>query len=155
MSAKVYKSEYKNTPYNAEKVFDSLSTFDFLNLVFSTENINRIKGEAGEKASNFHVKKYSVDKESCEFTISPIGTISLVFVDRKASDHIKIKNIKGPLKFNLDIDIQMIDADNCKLQVILSAELNMMMQMMIGKKLDKVVDKIAESLSLIPFDKLD
>ncbi len=154
MGAKVYKSEYKNTPYNAENVFVHLSTFDFLNFVFSTENIERIKGEAGQKASNFHVKKYSVDKESCEFTINPIGTISLVFVDKKAPYHIQIKNIKGPLKFNLDIDIQTIDAASCKLQVVLSAELNMMMQMMIGKKVDKVVDKIAESLSLIPFDKL-
>jgi len=154
MNTKTYQSEYKNIPFNNELVFEKLSNFRFLDFVFSSKNIDKIKAENGGEKSNINVKRYSIDNDACEFTISPIGTIGLVIDKKNSSDFIRIKNVKGPVKFNIELQIEPVDSQKSKIQITLSAELNMMMQMMIGKKVGKIVDKVASSLAQIPFDKL-
>ena len=151
MGLKKYESSVKTIPWSENAVFSVLSNFEVLNFFFSEENIDKMKSQLGDKASKFNIENFTADTDTCEFTVSPIGTIGLEIIERENPKLIKIKNFKGPVSFTLWIQILPKGENECKMRLSLHAELNMMMQMMVGKKLDGGIDQFADGIAKIPF----
>ena len=151
MGLKKYESSIKSIPWSQNSVYTVLSNFEVLNFFFSEENIEKMKSKMGEEASKFKMENFTADSDTCEFTVSPVGTIGLQIVERDSPKLIKIISVKGPVNFTLWIQLLSKSENECKMKLSLHAELNMMMQMMVGNKLDGGIDKFAEGIAQIPF----
>jgi len=145
-------SDIKTINWNNETVYDSLSNLEFLNFLFSPENIDRVKSQLGDKADQFNIENFTADRDSCSFSISPMGTIGFKIVNREAPKAIKMVSEEGgPFKFTFWVQILPIDGYTSKIRLTLHTELNMMTKMMIGGKLKKGINQVADAFSQIPF----
>lgn len=152
MSVQKYVSDVQNINWNNTVVYDSLSNLEFLNVLMSPENMERVKAQLGDKADKFNIENFIADKDSCSFSISPVGTISFKIANREAPKAIKLISDQGsPIEFKLWIQILPVTDTTCKIRLTLHTELNMMMKMMVGSKLKKGINQVAQAFSQIPF----
>jgi len=151
MGVQKYVSDVKILSWSNEIVYDRLSNLEFLNFLFNPENLDRAKQQMGDKADKFNIEDFSADRDSCSFTVSPVGQIGLRIVERKDLKSIKVTNDAGPMDFTIWIQTLPINDFSSKLRLTIHTELNMMMKMMIGKKLKEGINQIAEGFTQIPF----
>ena len=152
MAIQKYESDVKTINWSNQIVYDSLSNLNFLNTMFSPENMNRVKQQLGDKADQFNVEEFTADRNSCHFKISPVGTIGINIINREEPKAIKlISEDGGPIKFTIWIQILPVSQTACKIKLTLHTELNMMMKMMVGSKLKKGINQAADALDKIPF----
>lgn len=145
-------SEVKIINWSNSAVYDSLSNLEFLNFLFSPENIDRVKEQLGENADKINIENFTADRDSCRFTISPVGTIGFNIANREEPKAIKLKSsAESPFSFTIWIQLLPVNENTCKMLLTLHTELNMMMKMMIGNKLKKGVNQIADAFTQIPF----
>lgn len=155
MSVEKYVSEVKSINWSSSTVYEKLSNFETLNLLFNPENLERAKSAMGKEASKFDIEDFSADRDSCSFKVAPIGRLGMAIVDRESGKTVKITG-DGSVPFDLTIWVQLIPQSeyNCKMRLTIHADLNMMMKMMVGKKLKKGVNQIADSIAMIPFGQI-
>ncbi len=152
MSIQKYVSDVKIINWSNTIVYDSLSNLEFLNFLFSPENMERAKQQLGKDADKFNVEEFKADRDSCSFKVSPVGTIGLRIVEREAPKAIKlISDVGSPIAFKLWIQVLPVSENTCKIRLTLHTELNMMMKMMVGKKLTEGINQIAGAFTQIPF----
>jgi len=152
MSTQKYTSDVKILNWSNPIVYNSLSNLEFLNILFSPENMERVKEQMSDKADKIKIDEFSADKDSCSFKISPIGTISFRIVERDEPKLIKLISEDGsPVSFKFWIQILPLNESTCKIKLTLHTELNMMMKMMVGNKLEKGINQIADAFTKIPF----
>lgn len=151
MATQKYVSDVKTLNWSNEIVYDRLSNLEFLNFLFNPENLERAKQQMGDKADKLNIEDFSADRDSCRFTISPVGQIGLRIVERQDLKTIKLTNDAGPMSFTIWIQILPINNVTSKIRLTVHTELNMMMKMMVGKKLKEGVNQIAEGFTQIPF----
>ena len=151
MGVEKYVSDVKTLSWSNEIVYDRLSNLEFLNSLFNPENLERAKQQMGDKADKFNIEDFSADRDSCRFTISPVGQIGLRIVERKDLKSIKIANDAGPMDFTIWIQVLPVNNFSSKLRLTIHTELNMMIKMMIGKKLKEGINQVAEGFTQIPF----
>jgi hypothetical protein len=151
MGLQKYISDVKTINWNNEIVYDRLSNFEFLNQLFNPENLERAKAQMGDKADKINIENFMADRDSCNFTISPIGQIRLRIIEREHPKTIKITNDGGPMEFTIWIQLLPVNNSTSKLRLTIHTELNMMMKMMMGKKLKQGVNQIADAFTQIPF----
>ena len=152
MSIQKYTSDVKTINWNNLIVYDSLSNLEFLNILMSPENMERVKQQLGDKADKFNIEDFSADRDSCSFSISPVGKFSLRIANREKPKAIKLVSEQdSPIGFKFWIQILPINDTSCKIKLTLHTELNMMMKMMVGKKLDNGLNQIADAFTQIPF----
>lgn len=155
MSIQKYVSQVKTINWSNEIVYSKLSDLNTLNKLFNPENIERAKAQLGDKAEKFNLEDFSADSDSCSFTVSPIGRISLRIIEREENKTIKIQSEEGiPMSFTLWIQLLPVNEYSSKTRLTLHADLNMMMKMMLGKKLSAGIDQFAEGLAQVPFGNL-
>ena len=155
MSVQKYVSQVKDINWSKEMVYSKLSDLNTLGKLYNPENIERAKEQLGDKADKFNLEDFSADSDSCSFTVSPIGRISLRIIDREENKTIKIQSEEGiPGSFTLWIQLLPVNENSCKSRLTLHADMNMMMKMMLGKKLSKGIDQFADGLTRIPFGNL-
>ena len=151
MGVQKYVSDIKNLNWSNEIVYDRLSNLEFLNFLFNPDNLEKAKQQMGDKADKLNIEDFSADRDSCRFTISPVGQVGLRITEREELKTIKISNDAGPIDFKIWIQIVPVDNFNSKLRLTIHTELNMMMKMMVGKKLKEGVNQIANGFTQIPF----
>lgn len=152
MAIQKYTSDVKTVNWSNQIVYDSLSNLNFLNTMFSPENMNQAKQQLGDQADKFNVEEFTANRDSCQFKISPVGTIAINIVNREAPKAIKlVSEDGGPIAFTIWIQILPLNETSCKIKLTLHTELNMMMKMMVGNKLKKGINQAADALDKIPF----
>jgi len=151
MGVQKYVSDVRTLSWSNEIVYDRLSNLEFLNFLFNPANLERAKQQLGEKSDKFNIENFSADRDSCRFTISPIGEIGLRIVEREDLKTIKLINDGGPMSFTIWIQVLPVSSVASKLRLTIHTELNMMMKMMVGKKLKEGINQIAEGFTQIPF----
>jgi len=151
MGVQKYVSDVKTLNWSNEIVYDRLSNLEFLNVLFNPANLERAKQQLGEKADKFNIENFSADRDSCRFTISPIGEIGLRIVEREDLKTIKLTNDGGPMSFTIWIQVLPVSSVASKIRLTIHTELNMMMKMMVGKKLKQGINQVAEGFTQIPF----
>jgi carbon monoxide dehydrogenase subunit G len=100
-----------------------------------------------EKLMPEQVTNWTATNDECNFTISGMATIGMKIVEKNPHNHVGITSHgKVPFKFTLDANIEETGAKSCKGQLVMNADLNMMMKMMAEKPLRNFLDMLAEKM---------
>lgn len=93
------------------------------------------------------VEDWSADADTCSFKLKGM-TARLRIVEREENKTIKIQGDDGsPVDFTFWLQLKEVAPYDTRMRVVVHAELNMMMKMLIGKKLQGAVDQIAEAIA--------
>ena len=137
-----FVSEIKTIPHSQEKVYTILSDMN---------NLERIK----DKIPQDKVKEFSFDKDSCSFSVNPIGNVRISIIDREPFKTIKLTADQSPIEINMWIQLIESQGSETKMKLTVKANLNPFMKPMVSKPLQEGVDKIAAILVTVPYDEFD
>ena len=133
-----FVSEIKTISYNEIEVFETLSDLS---------NLERMKDRIPqEKISDF-----SFDKDSCSFSVNPIGKIKFSIIEREPNKTIKFKAEESPIDVTLWVQLKQVDENDTKMKLTVKAELNPFIKPMVSKPIQDGINKIADVLAAIPY----
>ena len=94
------------------------------------------------------VEEWQATEDRCSFKAKGF-TVKLCMEERIAPKQIKIVGDEGgvPIDFAFWIQLQEVAENDTRMRLVLHAELNMMMKMMIGGKLQDALDQIAAGIA--------
>ena len=126
-----YISKQQQILRPAEQIFAAISRFDNLTPALQDK-----------------VEEWQADEEHCSFKAKGF-TVRLRMDERVEPKHIKIVGDEGgvPVAFAFWIQLHKVSDSDTRLRLVLHAELNMMLKMMIGGKLQDALDQVAEGLA--------
>ena len=126
-----YTSKQQQILRPAEEIYAAISRFDRLTPALADR-----------------VEEWQADEEHCSFKAKGF-TVKLRMAERVEPKHVKIVGDEGgvPIDFAFWIQLHKVSDADTRLRLVLHAELNMMMKMMIGSKLQGALDQIAEGLA--------
>ncbi len=126
-----YESKQQQIHHPAERIFPLLSRLDMLTPALQDK-----------------VEEWHADEDSCSFKVKGF-TVKLRIEDRVAPKHVKIVGDEGgvPVDFAFWIQLHEVSPSDTRIRMVLHAELNMMMRMMIGGKIQKGLDQAVEGLA--------
>lgn len=113
----------------AEQIYQVISRFDNLT-----------------PALQGRVDDWEATELTCSFKAKGF-TIRLLMDERVEPKHVKIIGDGVPMDFAFWVQLHTVDTNDTRLRLVLHAELNMMMKMMIGSKLQQALDQIADGIA--------
>ncbi|MBR5820866.1 MAG: polyketide cyclase [Alistipes sp.] len=113
----------------AEQIYQLISRFDNLT-----------------PALQGRVEDWEATEQTCSFKAKGF-TVRLLMDERVEPKHVKIIGDGVPMDFAFWVQLHKVDTNDTRLRLVLHAELNMMMKMLIGSKLQQALDQIADSIS--------
>lgn len=126
-----YESKQQQIRRSAEQIYTALSSFNNFTPM--------IEGK---------VEEWSADDDVCSFKVKGMP-IRLRMVEREPSKLVKIQGDEGsPMDFTFWLQLKEVAPYDTRMRIVVHAELNMMMRMMIGKKLQGAVDQMAEAIAV-------
>ncbi len=127
-----YESKQQQIRRTAETIYRVVS--DFTN--FSPVLADRVEGwQATADECSFRVKGFEV---------------RLLIVDKEEPKMVKIKVVDGgPLDATFWIQLLEVAPYDTRMRLVLYAEMNMMIKMMVGKKLQPMLDQMAEKIAQV------
>ena len=95
------------------------------------------------------VEDWQADEDSCSFKAKGF-TVRLRMAERVEPKHVKITGDDGgvPVDFAFWIQLHSVAPADTRIRLVLHADLNMMMRMMIGDKLQEALDKVVEGIAV-------
>lgn len=126
-----YESKQQQIHHPASLIFPVISRLDLLS-----------------PAMQDKVEEWSADEDSCTFKVKGIK-MELRIAERVENKHVKfVADGNGvPVDFSFWIQLHEVDAHDTRIRMVLHAELNMMMRMMIGGKIQSGLDQAVEGLA--------
>lgn len=134
-----YESKQQQILLPTEVVYTMISRFDNLTPALADK-----------------VEEWQADENHCSFKAKGF-TVKLQIIDKEQPKYVKITGDDGgvPIDFNFWIQLHSVAERDTRIRLVLHAELNMMMRMMVGSKiqgaLDQVVEGLAKSFNSIPY----
>lgn len=93
------------------------------------------------------VDDWQATEDSCSFKVKGF-TVRLSIVDKQPGSFIKLKGEDGsPLDFTFWIQMKEVSPYDTRFRLVLHAELNMMMKMMVGSKLKDGIEQMAQQMA--------
>jgi carbon monoxide dehydrogenase subunit G len=94
------------------------------------------------------VEEWQATEDSCSFKVKGF-TVGLRIEEKVENKHIKVVGDGGtvPMDFAFWIQLHQVSEGDTRIRLVLHAELNMMMRMMIGKKLQSGLDQAVEGFA--------
>lgn len=93
------------------------------------------------------VEEWQADEDHCSFKAKGFN-VRLKMEEKVPMKHVKIVGDGGiPMDFAFWIQLHSVSECDTRMRLVLHAELNMMMKMMIGSKLQGALDQIAEGMA--------
>ena len=94
------------------------------------------------------VEEWQATEDSCSFKVKGMK-VGLRIAERVENKHVKIVADEGgiPIDFTFWIQLKEVAERDTRVRMVLHAELNMMMRMMIGSKIQSGLDQAVEGLS--------
>ncbi|MDR0230679.1 MAG: SRPBCC family protein [Dysgonamonadaceae bacterium] len=133
-----FVSEIKTIPHNEADIFEMLSDLS---------NLERMK----DKIPQEKISDFTFDKDSCSFSVSPIGKIKFSIVEREPNKTIKFKADESPIDVTMWIQLKQVDENDTKLKLTLKAELNPFIKPMVSKPVQEGINKVADVLAAMPY----
>ena len=126
-----YESKQQQINHPASLIFPIISRMDFLT-----------------PAMQDKVEEWEATPDTCSFKVKGFK-VALRIVDKVENKHVKIVADQGgvPIDFTFWIQLHEVSSNDTRVRMVLHAELNMMMKMMIGSKLQEGLDKAVEGLA--------
>lgn len=113
----------------AETIYEAISRFD------------RLTPAVADR-----VEEWQATEDTCSFKAKGF-TVKLRMAERVAPKHVKITGDGVPMDFAFWVQLHSVSECDTRLRLVLRAELNMMMRMMIGSKLQQALDQIADGIA--------
>ena len=100
-------------------------------------------------ADTLTLQLWQATEDSCSFKFKGF-TVALRIEEKVENKHIKITGDGGtvPMDFSFWIQLHQVSEGDTRIRLVLHADLNMMMRMMIGKKLQEGLDQAVESFAV-------
>lgn len=92
------------------------------------------------------VNDLKITKDTCSFSIDGMPNVSLRMTERTPFSCVAMSAEDGKLPFELKCCLEKVSKDKCQAQFHFTAELNMMMKMMVEKPLTNFLNLLAEKL---------
>ena len=94
------------------------------------------------------VEEWQATEDSCSFKVKGF-TVKLRMIDKVEGKHVKITGDDGgvPIDFAFCIQLHEVTPTDTRIRIVLHAELNMMMRMMVGGKIQKGLDQAVEGFA--------
>ena len=126
-----YESKQQKINHPAALIFPIISRMDLLS-----------------PAMKDKVEEWDATPDSCSFKVKGMK-VSLRIAERVENKHVKIVADEGglPIDFTFWIQLHEVDPKDTRIRMVLHAELNMMMRMMIGNKIQSGLDQAVEGLA--------
>lgn len=125
-----YESKQQQIRRTAEQIYSALSSFNNFTPM--------VQGR---------VEEWNADDNVCSFKVKGMP-VRLRMVEREPNKTIKIQGDDGtPIDFTFWLQLKEVAPYDTRMRIVVHAELNMMMRMMIGKKLQGAVDQMAEAIA--------
>ena len=126
-----YESKQQQIHHPAALIFPIISRMDFLS-----------------PAMQDKVEEWEATPDSCSFKVKGMK-VCLRIAEKVENKHIKVVGDGGtvPMDFAFWIQLHQVSEGDTRIRLVLHAELNMMMRMMIGKKLQGGLDQAVEGLA--------
>lgn len=127
-----YESKQQQINHPASLIFPIISRMDFLT-----------------PAMQDKVEEWQATPDTCSFKVKGFK-VSLRIADKVENKYVKIVADEGglPIDFTFWIQLHEVSSLDTRVRMVLHAELNMMMKMMIGSKLQEGLDKAVEGLAV-------
>lgn len=132
MGLEKYESKQQQILKPASRIFPFISRFDMLTPALKDK-----------------VEEWTATEDTCSFKVKGF-TVALRIEERVENKHIKISGdpTSGvPVDFTFWIQLHEVSDNDTRIRMVLHAELNMMMRMMIGSKIQSGLDKAVEGLA--------
>lgn len=127
---KEYTSKQHQILRPAEQLYQLISRFDNLTPALQDK-----------------VEEWQADENTCSFKAKGFN-VKLRIDEKVKPKHVKIVGDGGiPMDFAFWIQLHKVSDYDTRMRLVLHAELNMMMKMMIGSKLQGALDQIAEGMA--------
>jgi hypothetical protein len=134
-------SEIKSIPYDEQLIFNILS------------DLNNLEG-VKDKIPSDKIENFSFDRDSCSFSISPVGQIRFLIVEREPVKTIKFTADQSPVELNFWIQLKQVAERDTRMKLTLKANLNPFLKPMLSKPLQEGVNKVADVLAAIQYETL-
>jgi hypothetical protein len=131
-----YQSNAKSINKSSAEVFSQLSNL---------KNIENFQ----EKLTDASVKKLTVSDNEISFEVDMAGKISLQVIETSPENFVRYQ-LKSMLKdADLQINIKEISPEESEITLLLTADLPMMIKIMLGSKLNEGIDQIAGTIAQV------
>ncbi len=125
-----YESKQQQIRRSAEQIYTALASFNNFTPMIQDK-----------------VEEWSAEDDRCSFKVKGM-TVRLRMVEREPYKTIKIQGDDvNPIDFTFWLQLKEVAPYDTRMRIVVHAELNMMMRMMIGKKLQGAVDQMAEAIA--------
>ena len=133
MGLEKYESKQQQILKTASRIYPFISRLDMLTPALQDK-----------------VEEWQADEDSCSFKVKGF-TVRLRIVERVENKHIKITSDDAaggvPIDFSFWIQLHEVSDTDTRIRLVLHAELNMMMRMMIGGKIEQGLNQAVEGIA--------
>jgi len=136
-----FVSEIKTIPCANRSVYETLSDLN---------NLERLK----DRIPSDKIENFTFDRDSCSFSVSPIGKVRFSIVDREPPKTIKLIADQVPVEVSMWIQLKESGDRETKMKLTVRADLNPFLKPMISKPLQEGINQIADILASVPYETL-
>lgn len=133
-----YVSEVKTIYASSEAIFNKLSDLS---------NLEKVK----DRIPQDKIQDLSFDRDSCSFSVSPVGKVEICIIEREEFKTIKFGSKQSPMAFNLWIQLVEAAPNDTRMRITLKADIPFLLKPMVGSKLKDGVNRIADALAMLPY----
>ena len=93
-------------------------------------------------------EEWQATEDTCSFKIKGM-VVKLRMIDKEAGKYVKISGDQGgvPIDFTFWIQLHEVTPTDTRMRMVLHAELNMMMRMLVGGKIQKGLDQAVDAFA--------
>ena len=106
------------------------------------ENLEKVR----DRIPQDKVSRFSFDRDHVSVSVPPIGSVTMVVVDRDEPKTIKFAADQSPVPFNFWIQLLPVNAASCKMKLTIKADVNPLIKSMVKRPLEEGIEKIADAL---------
>ena len=133
-----FVSEIKAIPFNEDRIFNMLSDLS---------NLEKVK----DLIPQDKIQEFEFDKDSCSFSVTPVGKITFQIVEREPYKTVKFTTANSPIPLYLWIQLKQIEENDTRMKLTVRADLNPFLKQMVSKPLQDALDKISTILAALPY----
>ena len=133
-----FVSEIKAIPFNEDRIFNMLSDLS---------NLEKVK----DRIPQDKIQEFEFDKDSCSFSVTPVGKITFQIVEREPYKTVKFTTANSPIPLYLWIQLKQVQENDTRIKLTVRAELNPFLKQMVSKPLQDALGKISTVLAALPY----
>ena len=133
-----FVSEIKAIPFNEDRIFNMFSDLS---------NLEKVK----DRIPQDKIQEFEFDKDSCSFSVAPVGKITFQIVEREPYKTVKFTTANSPIPLYLWIQLKQVEENDTRMKLTVRADLNPFLKQMVSKPLQDALDKISTILAALPY----